>query len=177
MHESQPSWPPAGGGYPPPAYPYPYPPVPGQYPGYPPPGAGNAPKNGMGIAALIVAIAGIVTALSVVGGVALGIVAVVLGFIGHGRAKRGEADNGGVAIAGIVLGVLAVIAGIGCIFVYVGIWRTAGGGDYVDCMTKAGSDAAEQQQCTDRFREHFENKFGSAEGLRVQESDPSLLPV
>lgn len=177
MHESQPSWPPAGGAYPPPAYPYPYPPVAGQYPGYPPPGPGNAPKNGMGIAALVVAIAGIVTALSVVGGVALGIAAVVLGFIGHGRVKRGEADNGGVAIAGMVLGVLAVIAGIGCIFVYVGIWRTAGGGDYVDCMTKAGSDATEQQQCTERFREHFENKFGSAEGLRVQESDPSLLPA
>jgi len=178
--ESQPSWPPAGGGYPPPGYPYPYP-VPGQYPGhpgYPPPGPRSAPRNGAGIAALVVAIAGIVTALSVIGGVVLGIVAMVLGFVGHGRAKRGEADNGGVAIAGIVLGALAVVAGIGCIFVYVGIWRTAGGGDYVDCMTKAGSDTAAQQQCTERFREHFENKFGSAEAPLVQESsDPALMPA
>lgn len=177
MPESQPSWPPAGGGYPPSAYPYTYPPAPGQYPGYAPPGAGSAPRNGMGIAALVVAVAGIVTALSVVGGVLLGIVAVVLGFIGHGRAKRGEADNGGVAIAGMVLGVLAVIAGIGCIFVYVGIWRTAGGGDYVDCMTKAGSDPAAQQQCTEKFREHFEDKFGSADAPHVEESDSSLIPA
>lgn len=172
--ESQPSWPPAGGGYPPPAYPYP---APGQYPGYPPPGQPVGPRNGVGLAALVVAIAGIVTALSVVGGVALGIVAVVLGFIGHGRAKRGEADNGGVAIAGIVLGALAVVAGIGCIFVYIGIWRTAGGGDYVDCMTKAGSDPAAQQQCTDRFREHFENKLGRSEIPMVQESDSALMPA
>lgn len=179
MPESQPSWPSAGGGYPTPGYPYPYPPAPGQYPGHLPPGAGNVPKNGMGIAALVVAIAGIVTALSVIGGVVLGAVAVVLGFIGRGRAKRGEADNGGVAIAGIVLGVLAVVAGLGCIFVYVGIWRTAGGGDYVDCMTKAGSDAAAQQQCTDQFREHFENTFGSgADAPRVQEeSESALMPA
>lgn len=77
-----------------------------------------------------------------------------------------------------MLGALAVVAGIGCIFIYVGIWRTAGGGDYVDCMTKAGSDAAAQQQCTDRFREHFENKFGTAEAPLVQESsDSALMPA
>lgn len=176
--EPQQSWPPASGNYPPPAYPYPYP-APGQYPGYPPPGVANAPRNGAGIAALIVAIAGIVTALSVIGGVALGLAAVVLGLIGRGRAKRGEADNGGVALAGIVLGALAVVAGIGCIFVYVGIWRTAGGGDYVACMSKAGSDVDAQQQCTERFRDHFENTFGSgADAPRVQEeSDSALMPA
>lgn len=178
--ESQPSWPPASGSYPPPPpYPYSYP-APGQYPSYPPPGVANAPRNGAGIAALIVAIAGIVTALSVIGGVALGLAAVVLGLIGRGRAKRGEADNGGVALAGIVLGALAVVAGIGCIFVYVGIWRTAGAGDYVACMSKAGSDTDAQEQCTDRFREHFENTFGSgtdAPPMVQEESDSALMPA
>ncbi|MGV0625881.1 DUF4190 domain-containing protein [Mycolicibacter minnesotensis] len=176
--EIQQSWPAPSGSYPLPPYPYPYP-APGQYPGYPPPGFNNAPKNGAGIASLIVAIAGIVTALSVIGGVALGLVAIVLGLVGRGRAKRGEADNGGVARAGIVLGALAVVAGIGCIFVYVGIWRTAGGGDYVACMTNAGSDVGEQQQCTDRFREQFENTFGSgADAPMVQEeSDNALMPA
>lgn len=177
--ESQPSWPTPGGSYPPPpAYPYSYP-APGQYPTYPPPAPTPVLKNGAGIAALVVAIAGIVTALSVIGGVGLGLVAVVLGIVGRGRAKRGEADNGGVALAGIVVGAVAVIAGIGCIFVYVGIWRTAGGGDYVACMTKAGSEAEAQQQCTERFREHFENTFGSgADAPRVQEeSDTGLMPA
>lgn len=140
-------------GYPPP---YPYPP----YPGYPMPPA--APRNGLGIASLVVAIAGLVTALSVVGGIALGAVAVLLGFLGQARVRRREADNGAVAITGIVLGVLAVLAGLACIFIYVGIWRTAGGDDYVNCMTKAGSDPAAQQQCTERFREHFENRLGGS---------------
>lgn len=147
-----PSWPP---GYPLPPYPYP----PGSpYPGYPMPSA--APKNGLGIAALVVAIAGLVTALSVIGGVALGALAVVLGVLGYSRVRRREADNGAVAVTGIVLGALAVLAGMACIFIYIGIWKTAGGDDYVTCMTKAGSDPVQQQQCTDRFRKHFENRLG-----------------
>lgn len=149
---SQPEYPPPYGYQPP--YPHPYP----GYPGYPPPP--SAPKNGLGTAALVVAIAGLVTALSVAGGVVLGIVAVLLGFLGYGRVKRREANNRGVAIAGIVLGALAIVAGIACIFIYLGIWKTVGGDDYVDCMTKAGSDSTLQQQCADRFRERFENKLG-----------------
>jgi hypothetical protein len=113
----------------------------------------------LGVASLWVAIAGLVTALSVVLGVALGGAAVVLGFLGYARVKRREADNGGVAIAGIVLGALAIIAGVASIFIYFGIWKTTGGGDYVDCMTKAGSDSTLQQQCANRFRERFENRF------------------
>ncbi|MBV8927948.1 MAG: DUF2156 domain-containing protein, partial [Mycobacteriaceae bacterium] len=46
----------------------------------------------------------LVTCASVVLGVILGIVAVVIGFAARGRVKRGEANNGGIAIAGIVLG-------------------------------------------------------------------------
>ena len=38
--------------------------------------------------------------------IVLGVVAVVFGFLGRGRVKRGTANNGGVAIAGIVLGAL-----------------------------------------------------------------------
>lgn len=146
-------------GYPPPppyGYPGGYPAPP--YPGYAPPPPG--PRNGLGVAALVVAIAGLVTALSVAGGVVLGLVAVVLGILGHGRVKRGEADNGGVAVAGMVLGVLAIIAGIACVFIYLGIWKTVGGDDYVNCMSEAGSNTVKQQQCADRFRERFENKFG-----------------
>ncbi len=144
---------------PPPPYPQPVgypPPYPPPYPGYPAP---TAPRNGLGTAALVLAVAGLVTALSVIGGITLGIAAMLLGFLGYGRVKRREADNGGVAIAGIALGALALMAGIACIFIYVGIWKTAGGDDYVDCMTKAGSDPALQQQCTDRFREHFQDQF------------------
>lgn len=152
-----PTWPPPGGAFPPPGYPYP---GPGHYPGYLSPAPPNPPRNGVGLAALLVALAGVVTALSVVGGIALGLAAVVLGAVGAVRAHRGEADNGAVAIAGIALGAVAVIAGIACIFVYIGIWRTAGGDDYMACMTHAGTDTAAQQQCTEQVRKNVENSFG-----------------
>jgi hypothetical protein len=155
---------PAGSYPPPPLYPYPpgpyagYPPPPPQpYAGYTPPPV--APKNGLGIASLVIAIIGLLSAISVIGGIILGIVAVVIGIAARGRVKRGEATNGGVAVAGIVLGVLAIIAGIVSIFIAIYIWKDIGGDDYFDCMRKAGSDRASQQQCQDQFKQHVEDRF------------------
>src|SRR4051794_20200822 len=91
----QPTPPPPPQGYPNPypAGPYPgYPPAPPQpYAGYAPPPA--APRNGLGIAALIIAIVALLASFSVAGGIVLGIVAVIIGFAGRSRAKRGEANN------------------------------------------------------------------------------------
>ena len=56
-----------------------------------------APRNGLGMAALVIAIIGLLSCFTIAGGVVLGIAAVVMGFIGQGRVKRGEANNGGVA--------------------------------------------------------------------------------
>jgi hypothetical protein len=146
--------PPQYGGYPG-GYPGSYPPPPPQpYAGYAPPP--TAPKNGLGIAALVVAIIGLFT---VFGGLILGIVAIILGFIGWGRAKRGEATNGGVAIAGVVLGFLGVIVSIVAIFLVVSFFRDVGGTDYVDCLSRAGNDEQAVQQCADQFRDRIENEF------------------
>jgi hypothetical protein len=113
----------------------------------------------LGIASLIIAIVALVTVWSVFGGVILGIVALVIGIVAWGRVKRGEANNGGVAIAGIVLGAIAIVAGLGFIAIWVAVFRQAGGGDYIDCLNKAGNDQAKVQQCADQFRHHIENKF------------------
>jgi hypothetical protein len=154
---------PPGAGYPapppgqPPGAGYPAPPPMPYATGAPPP---IAPRNGLGIAALVLAIVGLLMCWTVVGGVILGIAAVVMGFIGRGRAKRGEADNGGVALAGVVLGFLSVLAGLVFIAIYLFFWvEVIGGGDYVDCLNKAGQDATAQQQCADQFRHHLETKF------------------
>jgi hypothetical protein len=150
--------PPQYGAYPPPqygAYPGGYPPPPPQpYTGYAPPPTG--PKNGLGIASLVVAIIGLFT---VFGGIILGIVAIILGFMGWSRAKRGEATNGGVAIAGIVLGILGVIVSIVAIFLAVSFFDDVGGSDYLDCLSQAGSDQEAMQQCADQFREQMEDQF------------------
>jgi hypothetical protein len=149
-------------------YPYSYPPGPqGQYGGYPPPpmpygdypGAPPALRNGLGIAALVVAIIGLLGSFSVVGGIVMGMAAVVLGFLGRNRVRRGEADNGGVALAGIVLGVLAIIAGLFFIAIWVGMFKEVGAGGYFECLQQAGQDRAQVQECADEFRQSVENKF------------------
>jgi len=137
------------------AYPGGYPPPPPQpYGGYAPPP--TAPRNGLGIAALVVAI---IALFSVVGGVVLGVVAIILGVLGYSRAKRGEATNGGVAVAGIVLGLVSIIEAIVVIALMVWGFSEVGGTDYVDCVSRAGNDPEAVQQCADQFRERVENEF------------------
>jgi hypothetical protein len=152
-----------------PPYPYPdlyqyqpgsYPggyPAPPPYGGYPPQAA--APKNGLGIASLVLAVIGLVSVATVFAPIALGVVAVILGVIGHGRVKRGIANNGGVAIAGIVLGALAIVVGLAFIAIWTTVWKDVGGGDYIGCMQKAGSSKFEQQQCGDQFRQNVQDRL------------------
>ncbi len=151
---------------PPPGYPAaPYGPYPGAYPPPPPqPYAGYAPpptgpRNGLGVAALVIAIVAVLSSFSVVGGVILGIVAVIIGFAGRGRVKRGEANNGGVALAGVILGFLAIIVGLAFIAVWVGLFNEVGATDYIDCIQNAGQDQQKVQQCSDEFKQSVENKF------------------
>lgn len=155
--------PPGGAGYQPYAYPYPPGPYPGNYPPAPSygeyPGPASAPRNGLGIAALVVGIVALVGAFSVVGGILLGIVAVILGFAGRARVKRGEATNSGTALAGIIVGVVAIVAGLAFIAFWVGLFNEVGASDYLDCLQQAGQDRAKVQECSDRFRQSVEDRF------------------
>ena len=140
------------------AYPVSYPPPPPQpYSGFAPPPMG--PRNGLGIAALVIAIIGLVFCWTVAGGVILGVVAVIIGFVARGRVTRGEASNGGVAIAGIVLGFLAIIVSLVFIPIWIGVFNEVGGSSYVDCLSKAGSDNQAVQKCADQFRDRVQNQF------------------
>ena len=175
---------PSAGG---PQYPYPYPPGPpgpyqgGPYPGgpyqggYPPPpmsygdyyqGPPAAPKNGMGVAALVIAIIALVLSFTVIGGIILGPAAVILGFIGRGRVKRREADNGGIALAGIILGAVSIIAGLVFVPIYVGLFKESGFGDYFNCMQEAGQNSNAVQQCSEEFRQSMSEKFPSTSPTR-----------
>lgn len=148
------------GAYPPP------PPAPGGYPAAPPqPYAGYgapvpaAPKNGLGIGALILGLLSLPAVFSVVGGFVLGLLAVIIGFVGYRRARSGEATNGGMAIGGIVLGFLGII--VSAVVIAVGVWgfNKFGGQDLVDCMRRAGNDTAAQQKCQDEFRGNLEDRL------------------
>jgi hypothetical protein len=103
---------------PPPPPPAPYDPY---APGYPGPGypypawLPPAPRNGLGTAALVVGIVGAVAAVSCFGavlGLPLGVLALVFGIVGRRRVRRAEATNGGQALAGIILGAVAVVISI-----------------------------------------------------------------
>jgi hypothetical protein len=124
-----------------------------------------APKNGPGVASLVIAIVGLVTSFTVIGGVVLGIAAVVCGFVGRGRVGRGEADNGRTTVTGMVLGFLAIAAGLAFIVMWIFLWSgirdSIDSGDYLDCLQKAGPDPASQQQCADEFNEPDDDGSGA----------------
>jgi hypothetical protein len=122
-------------------------------------GVAPRPRNGLGVASLVVAIVGLVFCWTVVGGVAAGVVAVILGALGRGRATRGEANNGPVAVAGIALGGLAVVVSLVFAVIWVYAWRDTGGSDYLDCAMRAGNDRQAVDGCMNTWMKGIEDRF------------------
>lgn len=98
-------------------------PAPGAYPaggfegggfegGYPPGYAApqHSLRNGLGTAALVCGITSLIPGAFLYVGFVLGILAIVFGAIGRGRVRRGEANNPKMAIAGLILGILGLVA-------------------------------------------------------------------
>ncbi|MFG3403904.1 DUF4190 domain-containing protein [Streptomyces sp. NPDC048142] len=110
-------------GYPtPPAQPY------GGYPGYgaygtSPAAWGPAPNNGLGTAAMVIGIISVVGFCLYGVNIILGILALIFGIIGLGRAKRGEATNRGMALAGVILGSVGIV--VGAVILGLIIWAAA----------------------------------------------------
>lgn len=162
-----PSVPPAGApppfGQPPNPYSYP----PGPYGGaYPPPpmpysdyyaGAPTVMRNGLGVAALITGILALPAMCTGFFGIPLGIAAIILGFVGRGRVKKGEANNGGIATAGIFLGALAIVVSI---FLLIWLFKGADVPQFFDCLNTAGQDTVKTDQCTTDFEQRVADLFG-----------------
>lgn len=62
-------------------------------------------KNWMGITALVLSLASLIVGFSAIGGI-------IFGHLSVAAAKRGEADNGGLGRAGLILGYIFTIIGI-----------------------------------------------------------------
>jgi hypothetical protein len=122
--------------------------------GYPGP---TGPRNGLGTAALVCGIVGVVLCFTVVLGIVLGVLALVFGLIGRGRAKRGEATNRGHATAGVVLGIIGVVLSIVFIVIYVLIANSSTFKNYNECLNAANGDQAKISQCEQDFRNNFGN--------------------
>lgn len=98
-------------------------------------GAPVAMRNGLGVAALVLGIIGAVTGATIllcVIAFPTGVLAIIFGAIGRGRAKRGEASNKTMSTWGLWLGVVAVLLSIVGVFVYIHIIR-----DHDACVRRA----------------------------------------
>lgn len=116
---------------------------------------GRGKSNGLGIAALVVGLVSLLAVLTIVGGIVLGLVAIVLGVLARGKVNKGEADNGGMAIAGIVLGAVSLLLSLAFIAFGVAIFSSGSGQDLVQCIEQAAGDPAAEQQCEAEFQQDF----------------------
>ncbi|MDN4475857.1 DUF4190 domain-containing protein [Demequina sp. SYSU T00192] len=94
------------------------PPAYAQQPGVPgqPPYGGQAPassteKNWMGITSLILSLVGLFTWVTAIAGI-------VLGHLSLSAARRGEADNRGTGLAGLIIGYVVTVLGVIAMIVF-----------------------------------------------------------
>jgi hypothetical protein len=139
-------------------------PPPGGYPagGYPSGGYPAAParRNGLGTTALVLGVVGLVLVLLLLFspiGAFLGLLAVLFGILGLMRVNRGEADNRGQTVAGLVTGGLALL--IGAYFtISIGIWFSTHVNDFNNfgqCIDDA-ANAAAREQCARQLARDLE---------------------
>jgi MFS family permease len=120
---------------------------------------GNAPygvqrqRNGLGTASLVLGILAIIFGfLFAPLGIVLGVLAIVFAVIGMRRAKRGEASNRGIAISGLVTGIVGLV--IGVIIIAFLASHSQDFGNFRDCVRHAQTDT-QRNHCVDQFRHNL----------------------
>ncbi|MCW8379129.1 DUF4190 domain-containing protein [Streptomyces justiciae] len=113
-----------GGGYGYPGQPQGYPGQAQGYPGQPQgyygwPGMQPLPANGMGTAGLVLGILSAIVFCLWPLAIVLGILGVIFGSIGRGKASKGMATNAGQALAGIICGAVGILLGVGMLVLLV----------------------------------------------------------
>jgi O-antigen ligase len=121
------------------------------------PAAARPRGAGMAIAALVLGILALLLCWTIIGGVLLGLVAIVLGVVASTRARRGVAGGFGMAVAGIVLGLLGLLASALLVFVGVSFLNSPGARTLQECLQDAGDDRAKVEQCQRDFQRDLEN--------------------
>jgi hypothetical protein len=126
-----------------------------------------APRNGAGVAALTIGLVALTLVLTVmlfpVGGL-LGVVAMLLGMVGIGRAARWRAFNRGQAVAGLLLGALALLlSGVLALRLDGSVSQRAGDLARLDrCLLTSGSSRA-AAGCAASFARRVATTTGSGE--------------
>jgi Domain of unknown function (DUF4190) len=111
--------------------------------------AARGRRNGMGTAALVLGVVALVLVILLLFsplGALLGLLAVLFGILGLIRANRGEADNRGQAVAGLITGAVALLFGV-LFTISVGTWFATHVNDFRrfgNCMDNASGQAAHE---------------------------------
>ncbi|MER6691499.1 DUF4190 domain-containing protein [Streptomyces minutiscleroticus] len=129
----------------------------GQYGTWQPhPGVPHERRNGFGIAALALGLVALVSFWTVIGGIVLGVLAIVFGVLGYRRKKRGTATNGAMAIIGAVAGLLGLIGSAIILAAGVAVFNSDEFKSYSDCVRHADTQA-ERDQCSKDFNRDVNN--------------------
>ncbi|MEU0404906.1 DUF4190 domain-containing protein [Streptomyces sp. NPDC006197] len=133
-----------------------------------PPAAPRVMRNGLGTAALILGIIGTVSGfmpfLFWLAGI-LGVIALILGLVGKGRVKRGEANNKGVALTGAILGLASlVLSVVGMVVVFTAV------SDAVEEIDKTIKDSAPKDPAAKNLADGDSSVYD--DDLKVTVSDP-----
>ncbi|CAM5236987.1 MULTISPECIES: DUF4190 domain-containing protein [Streptomyces] len=123
-----------------------------------PPAAGHDPyggqpparTNGFAVAALVLGLLACLFFWTVVGGLLLGLLAVVFGIIAALRTRQGRAPRRVMAIVGAAFGALGLIGSAIVLVVAVSVFDSPEFKDFETCMDRANGRAAEDR-CTEDF--------------------------
>ncbi|MFI6085152.1 DUF4190 domain-containing protein [Streptomyces sp. NPDC051217] len=115
-----------------------------------------ARSNALAVAALVLGILAILLFWTVVGGMVLGLLAVVLGIIGARRARGGRAPRRTMSMVGAVLGALGLVASTVIVIIGVSLFNSEEFDNFNDCVEHANSQS-EKDQCAEDFSNDVEN--------------------
>ncbi|MEQ8146142.1 DUF4190 domain-containing protein [Streptomyces sp. OP7] len=119
-------------------------------------GAGER-RNGFGIAALVLGIVGALLFWTAIGGIALGVLALIFGVLGFRRSRRGVATNGTMSVVGAVLGGLTLVVSSVLLAMGVAVINSDEFKDYQDCIEHANSQS-DRQDCARDFDREVDNR-------------------
>ncbi|MEU0288148.1 DUF4190 domain-containing protein [Streptomyces sp. NPDC052492] len=118
-------------------------------------GAGER-RNGFGIAALVLGIVGALLFWTAIGGIVLGVLALIFGVLGFRRSRRGVATNGTMSVIGAVLGALALVVSSVLLAMGVAVINSDEFKNYQDCIEHANSQS-DRQDCARDFDQEVDN--------------------
>ena len=111
----------------------------------PQPQSSQPPGSGLAIASMVLGILSLPLFCFWPGAIPLGILATVLGFVARSKVKAGTGAGGGMAMAGIVCGIIAIVLAI-LMLAGVAAFLGFGGAKVVEDMQKEIQKQQQQQQ-------------------------------